>query len=376
MKDFRRGYVTIISIATATLLALVVGACSRSSSGVNDQQIVSSIDAKLYQDQDLKTLSINVSAKQGMVTLSGSVNAPLEKLAVEDLARKTDGVKQVADNLTVASGSQQASSTATPSQQAQQAQASPPDQQQSQASADDQGAPAGEEAQNGSQQPAQDSSGQVQDGAEPTSSGSTAPAPASPPAPATAPVAQAAPASPPPPPAPQQVTIPAGTEVSVRMIDSISSETAQLGEIYKASLSAPVIVNDQVVVPRGANARIRVVDVESAGHFRGQPLLKVELAGFTVNGTRYAVRSDYFHKSGSSRSKNSAEKVGGGAAVGALLGALIGHGKGAGIGAIVGGGAGAADQAATHAKEVRIASEARIDFTLRSPVIVTLNGGQ
>jgi hypothetical protein len=140
------------------------------------------------------------------------------------------------------------------------------------------------------------------------------------------------------------------------MIDAISSGTAQVGQIYKASLAAPVVVDNQVVVPRDAIARVRVVDVQRAGHFKGQPLLEVELAGFSVNGTRYSVRSDYFHKFGKSRTKNSAEKVGGGAGVGALLGALIGHGKGAGIGAAIGAGAGAIDQRATHA-DLRLTPE-------------------
>jgi hypothetical protein len=358
-------------IAIIAMLALTFGACSAPSRAPNDQQIVSSIDAKLYQDPDLKTLSINVASKQGVVTLSGTVNAPVEKLAVEDLARKTDDVKQVVDNLAVASASSEAAASAPSSDQAN---ANTPRHHKSgqsgtYAATENQTAPAAHEPQSAAP-PTSDSSGQAQ--ASPQQPAPDSSLQAQPGGPgASAPATAAAPAPPP----PERVTIPAGTLVQVRMIDSVSSDTAQPGEVYKASLSDPVMVDGQVVIPRDATARVRVVDAQSAGHFQGQPLLKLELIGFTVNGTRYSARSDYYTRLGPSRGKNTAAKVGGGAAVGALLGAIIGHGRGAGIGTIIGAGAGTVDQKVSHPKEITIPSETIIDFTLKHPVGVTLSGG-
>jgi hypothetical protein len=384
MKVQGRGPLTLIIITTVAMLAFLVAACSTSDHAANDQkngrQIVSSIDAKLSQDPDLKTLCLNVASKRGVVTLSGTVNAPVEKLAVEDVARNAAGVKQVIDNLTIASVSAE---TGTPAAPPDQAAVTPADQaatpptrrhrhRQIAKLADDQVPAAIEQAQN-SAPPAPDNA-QAQENSQPAGA-EPAPTPGqgSANASAAAPAPQPAPPSTPP---PQQVTIPAGTEVRVRMIDGISSGTAQPGEVYKASLSAPLVLDNQVVVPRGADARVRVAHVQSAGHFGGQALLKLELIGFTIDGTKYSIKSDYYTKVGQSRTKNTAEKVGGGAGLGALLGAVIGHGRGAGIGAAIGAAGGAIDQRATQAQDIRVPSEAKIDFTLKSPVTITMNTPQ
>lgn len=156
------------------------------------------------------------------------------------------------------------------------------------------------------------------------------------------------------------------------MIDPITSQNAQAGDTYAATVFAPVVVGSRVVIPKGADAKVRVVQARSAGHYKGQSELQVELVSVTVHGSALPVQSGYYTKTGSSRGRNTAEKVGGGAGLGALLGAVIGHGKGAGIGAAIGGAAGGIDQAATHGQQVTIPSEARIDFVLRGPASVTL----
>jgi hypothetical protein len=66
-----------------------------------DQNIVSDINAKLWQDQTLKTLDIRVTSKNGVVTLAGTVNSELEKAAAERLAKSENGVQQVTNQLTV-----------------------------------------------------------------------------------------------------------------------------------------------------------------------------------------------------------------------------------------------------------------------------------
>ena len=79
--------------------------------------------------------------------------------------------------------------------------------------------------------------------------------------------------------------------------------------------------------------------------------------------------------SGKSRGKNTAEKVGGGAALGALIGAIAGHGKGAAIGAGVGAAAGTTVQVITHGEEVHVPSETDLNFTLEQPVTIPAAAG-
>jgi hypothetical protein len=360
MRGLRGALAVLIPVG----LVLTIAACSRSSSPARDQQIVTDIDATLYQNPELKPLGVSVTSDHGIVTLKGQVNAPLEKLAIEDIAGKTQGVKQVVDDLTVSppasaqagaseSSAEPAKSTASEQPVARAARRRRHIRKRAEVS-----------------QPAQ----VADDQPAPSAADSSAASPAPTAAPAALP--PQAPPSPPPPPPPQQVTIPAETVVTVQTIDSVSSGTATAGQELAGSLAGPIVVGNQVIAPQGADVQVRVVQAQSAGHFEGQPLLKLELAGLKIQGTRYSVTSSYYEKKAPSRGKNTAEKVGGGAVLGTLLGAIIGHGKGAGIGAAVGAGAGTADQAATHAKDVTIPSETTITFTLKAPLTVTVNPSQ
>src|SRR5260370_1025879 len=65
--------------------------------------------------------------------------------------------------------------------------------------------------------------------------------------------------APPPPPQPKTITVPANTVLTVRTIDSIDSKTNQAGEVFRASLDAPIVVNNQFIVPTGADAYINLV---------------------------------------------------------------------------------------------------------------------
>jgi hypothetical protein len=160
------------------------------------------------------------------------------------------------------------------------------------------------------------------------------------------------------------------------MIDGIDSSRNRPGEEFSASLDAPIVVGDRVVVARGADARVRLVDAKQAGHMTGQSELELELIGLTINGTSYPTESGYYEQHGASRGKRTAETVGGGAVLGALIGGLIGHGRGAAAGAAVGAGAGTGVQVATKGQQVKVPSETKLDFTLKSPVTVTMSGGQ
>jgi hypothetical protein len=187
------------------------------------------------------------------------------------------------------------------------------------------------------------------------------------PAPAPAPVA---PAPPPPPPPPQKVTIAQGTTVSIRLVDALDSETATQGQTFKATLNSPLAVDGNVAIPTGYGVEGHVVQVQSAGKFAGQSLLVLQLDRIKAGDSYYNIQTDEYKKQGSSRGKNSAEKIGGGAGLGAIIGALAGGGKGAAIGAVAGGGLGTGVQAATKSQQINLPSETVLTFTLQSPVTV------
>lgn len=214
-----------------------------------------------------------------------------------------------------------------------------------------------------------------------------APAPpvAAPPTPAPVPVAAApapapvasAPAPAPAPPAPvlpttRDVTIPSGTLLSVRMVDSVDSKTDQLGQTYKASMDSPLVVDGQTIIPKGSEVSIKLTKVATAGNMKGTSEVQLQLDRVYVSNKAYTVTSNTFQSVGSSEGKKTAKQTGIGAGIGAVIGAIAGGGKGAAIGAGVGGGAGAATAAVTKGEQVRIASEEKLDFRLEEALKVTV----
>jgi hyperosmotically inducible protein len=83
--------------AACVALALSV-ACSETDSGVT-----ASVKSRLAADSTMKARNINVETKDHIVTLSGQVDSTQEQARALELARKTGGVVDVVDNLTVAS---------------------------------------------------------------------------------------------------------------------------------------------------------------------------------------------------------------------------------------------------------------------------------
>jgi serine/threonine protein kinase len=166
------------------------------------------------------------------------------------------------------------------------------------------------------------------------------------------------------------LVIPAGTVVTVRLIDGVDSSRSQAGQRFDASVDAPVAVGGRTIIPKGANAKVVLAAVNQAGHIEGRSEVKLALVSVSIRGVPHAVHSDVFDKQGASRGKASAVVIGGGAAVGGAIGGIFGHKKGAAVGAASGAGAGAGVQMAGKGQAVTVPSETRIDFTLRSPITV------
>jgi hypothetical protein len=170
------------------------------------------------------------------------------------------------------------------------------------------------------------------------------------------------------------ITVPAGTQIEVRMIDTVSSAINHVGDKFHASLEEPLEVNGVVLAPRGADAYGRLIQAQQAGRIEGQSELRLELTGVEINGRVVPVVTSDYQAAGASRGKQTATRAGIGAGLGALIGAIAGGGKGAAIGAAVGGGAGTATQIITHGQQVNIPSETVLDFTTAQPFTVTLSG--
>jgi len=336
-------YVT--AIALVAILALGVG-CTKAP---NDAQLTSDIQNKLVADSGLQGKQLGVKAEDGTVTLTGTVDNDGQREAAARYAASEPGVKQVINNLQVA---------APPLVEA--AQTTPPVEETKPSPA-----PAPKPRPRAPRERSSSSS---------SGSNNTSPAPVA--AMTAPPAAPAAPVTPPPPPPPQKVTIPSGTTLAVRLVDTIDSETSQQGQTFHATLDSPLAVDGETVIPSGFNVEGHIVTVQSAGKFAGQSLLVLQLDRLSASGKNYSIQTDQYSRKGTSRGKNTAEKVGAGAGIGAIIGAIAGGGKGAAIGAAAGGGLGGGVQAATKGQQIKLPSETVLNFTLQAPLtVVATNRG-
>lgn len=168
--------------------------------------------------------------------------------------------------------------------------------------------------------------------------------------------------------APRGVTIPVGTEVTIRMIDAVNSETSRTGQTYQASLDEAVVVDGQEVIPRGADVLTKLVNDQQSGKIQGRAVLTMALSTISVNGTPRDVNSTDVQTASASRGARTAKVVGGTAALGAIIGAIAGGGKGAAIGAGSGAAVGAGAEVLTGGQKVKIPSETRLTFRLQAPL--------
>jgi hypothetical protein len=168
---------------------------------------------------------------------------------------------------------------------------------------------------------------------------------------------------------PDQVTIPAGTSVAIRMQSSVSSATAQSGEHFDAVLDEPLVVNGRTVAQRGTPAVGRVVQARRSGRLHNSGYLSLTLASIELKGKQVPVRSSSVSAQGGAHKKRNLALIGGGAGGGALIGALAGGGKGALIGSAIGAGAGTTGAYATGKKDVAFGVERRLTFRLTQPLV-------
>ncbi|MCU1284723.1 MAG: transport-associated protein [Acidobacteriales bacterium] len=348
------------NMSSSSLLAFLVaiscmlsGGCNKSANAPAraDAQVATDVQAKINSDSNVPTKAITVNANNGVVTLSGAVGSEMERQAASNDAAQVDGVKTVVNNLTATSASNMPASDAIGS-----------------SAATNNQAPSSNREPSSAMRASTSKGNRVR----------TAPMHAAPAAAAAnssantlaanrEPSSALAPATP----AVTTINVPSGTSFSVRTIDALSSEKAQAGDTFTATLDTPIDVNGQVVIPANSDVQGKVVEAKNASKFTGSSQLTLELTKVSFNGKSYRIKTDQWARTGTARGKNTAAKVGGGAALGAIIGGIAGGGKGAAIGAGVGAGAGTGAQAITHGEQIVLNPETLLTFQLKSPVTVT-----
>lgn len=209
----------------------------------------------------------------------------------------------------------------------------------------------------------------AQTAAQPQGGDSSAGQSAAPVQPAPAPVAEA-----PKPEPPQPIVVPAGTSLTVKLDQAISSHTAKPGQTFTATTANSISVGGKTAIPAGSAVSGAVLDAKKQGAIKGEAALALGLNSVTVGGKTYSIATSAFMQTVKGKGKRSAVSIGGGTAGGALIGGLAGGGKGAAIGALVGAGAGTAVAVGTGGQNVNLPAEAAVSFKLTSDL--TIQPGQ
>jgi hypothetical protein len=202
--------------------------------------------------------------------------------------------------------------------------------------------------------------------AAPSSTAATAPrsSTASPPA--------AAVGAPPAPPKPQfrEVTIPAGTALTVKLDTGIASDKSKVEDRVRGTLAKPIVIDGVTAVPEGAAVAGSVTEAVRSGKVKGRASIALRFTTLAVRNEELDIRTARIGSQAASTKGDDAKKVGIGAGAGALIGAIAGGGKGAAIGGAVGAGAGTGVVMATRGDEVELPAGATVTTTLQEAIKV------
>jgi type IV secretory pathway VirB10-like protein len=171
---------------------------------------------------------------------------------------------------------------------------------------------------------------------------------------------------------PLVLRVPANAVIGVRLSTSLSSDTAEIEDRVEATVTRDVIADGHVAIPAGTKVLGSVNAVTRGGKFKERARLSVRFHTLVLaDGTRESVKVDSIVREGESPVRETAAKIGGGAAGGAIVGGIMGGRKGAILGGIAGAGAGTAATAVGDRSVATLAAGSPLSVRLDAPVTIT-----
>ena len=174
---------------------------------------------------------------------------------------------------------------------------------------------------------------------------------------------------------PSSVTVPAGTQFNIRLAETVSSEVAEPGDSFEATLDDDLIIDGTLVAPAGSTIVGKIPSVESSGKVKGRANMSMTLARIYVADEAYALNTNTLRFEAEGSGKDDAKKIGIASGIGAVIGAIAGGGKGAAIGGAIGAGAGTGVVLATPGDEVEFQVEQLFNFDLQQDTEMKALGG-
>jgi hypothetical protein len=158
--------------------------------------------------------------------------------------------------------------------------------------------------------------------------------------------------------------VPIGTDLKVRLNDTLSSKESRVGDRFTATVIDPSRFDEGRVTGH-------VSSIQKSGKVKGRTSMNLAFDSIELRDGRRGVLHGYVTRvygegsgkadeeggvESGSRTKQTVKRAGIGATVGAIVGGIAGGGKGAAIGLIIGGAGGAGSLAVQGSKELKLES--------------------
>jgi hypothetical protein len=163
------------------------------------------------------------------------------------------------------------------------------------------------------------------------------------------------------------VEVPAGTEIDVRLTNTLDSGTAQVEDRFEGTTLVDVNIDGRTVVPAGSVVRGVITSVERATRTNRTAKMTVSFDQITIKGRAYPLRGTVTQAIEGEGLRGEVGRIGTGAGVGAIIGGILGGFKGALAGILIGGGG---TIAATEGKEVELPQGSVLRVRIDSPLQV------
>lgn len=178
-------------------------------------------------------------------------------------------------------------------------------------------------------------------------------------------------------PPPATLTVPAGTWITVRLDQPLSSDHNQSGDAFTATLAQPIVANGRVIARRGQTVAGAVAEAEKAGHAKGVSHLSIQITGLTlVDGRQVTAKTSLIERRGDTSVGRDVGAIGATTGVGAAIGAAADGGFGAGMGAIAGAAVSTIGVLATRGKPTVIYPETLLTFRIEAPLAISTEGAE
>jgi hypothetical protein len=173
-------------------------------------------------------------------------------------------------------------------------------------------------------------------------------------------------------PPPAQLTLPAGSWVTIRVNEPLSSDHNQQGDAFTATLAQPLVAEGHVIAQRGQIVAGRVTEVQKGGRVKGTSRLGLELTELSLaDGRQIPIQTRFVERRGDTSVGRDVAAVGTATGAGAAIGAVADGGFGAGMGAIAGAAASTIGVLVTRGNQTVVYPETLLTFRMEAPLTIS-----